>query len=78
MVTKAVADEAADIIPLMMSSSPAGGEAVFLGHFGASHLLVGEVLVVASAVLVAVVHSAAEEPVADGKSYIEIKNEIIF
>jgi len=27
---------------------------------------------------VAEVHSAAEEPVADGKSYIEIKNELIF
>ena len=78
MVTKAVADEAADIIVLMMLSFPAEDEAVFLGHSGASHLLVGEVLVVASAVLVAEVHSAAEEPVADGKSYIEIKNEIIF
>ena len=66
MVTKAVADEAADIIPLMMLLFPAGGEAVSLGHFGASHLLVEEVLVVASAVLVAVVHSAVVEPAEDG------------
>ena len=78
MATKAVADEVADIIPLMMLLFPAEGEAVSLVHSGASHLLVGEVLAVASAVLVAEVHSAAEEPVADGKSYIEIKNEIIF
>ena len=66
MATKAVVDEAADIIVLMMSSSPAGGEAVSLGHFGASHLLVEEVLAVASAVLVAVVHLAAVAPAADG------------
>ena len=66
METKAVADEAADIIPLMMSSSPAGGEAVSLEHFGVSHLLVGEVLAVASAVLVAVVHLVAAEPAEDG------------
>ena len=66
MVTKAAVDEAADIIVLMMLLFPAGGEAVSLGHFGASHLLVGEVLAVASAVLVAVVHSVAVEPVADG------------
>ena len=66
MATKAVADEAVDIIVLMMLLFPAGDEAVFLGHFGASHLLVGEVLAVASAVLVAVVHSAAAEPAADG------------
>ena len=65
MVTKAE-DEAADIIPLMMLLFPAGDEAVSLGHFGASHLLVGEVLAVASAVLVAVVHSGAVEPAADG------------
>ena len=67
MVTKAVADEAADIIVLMMLSFPAEDEAVFLGHFGASHLLVGEVLAVDSVVLVAVVHSAAVEPAEDGK-----------
>ena len=67
MATKAAVDEAADIIPLMMSSSPAGGEAVSLGHFGVSHLLVGEVLAVASAVLAAVVHSAVVEPAEDGK-----------
>ena len=73
MVTKAAEDEAVDIIVLMMLLFPAGDEAVFLGHFGASHLLVGEVLVVASAVLVAVVHSAVVEPVADGKSYIELR-----
>ena len=66
MATKAVADEAADIPILMMLLFPAGGEAVSLGHFGASHLLVEEVLAVASAVLVAVVHSVAVEPVADG------------
>ena len=72
MVTKA-ADEVADIIVLMMLSFPAGGEAVSLGHSGASHLLVGEVLAVASAVLVAEVHSAAVEPAADGKSYIELR-----
>ena len=78
MATKEVADEVADIIPLMMLLFPAGGQAVSLGHFGGSHLLEVEVLEVASAVLVAVVHSAAVEPVADGKSYIEIKNEIIF
>ena len=78
MVTKAAVDEAADIIVLMMLLFPAGGEAVSLGHFGASHLLVEEVLAVASAVLVAGVHSVVVEPAADGKSYIEIKNEIIF
>ena len=78
MVTKAAEDEAVDIIVLMMLLFPAGGEAVSLGHFGASHLLVGEVLVEASAVLEAEVHSAVEEPAADGKSYIEIKNELIF
>ena len=65
MVTK-VADEAADIIPLMMSLLPAGGEVVSLVHSGAFHLLVEEVLVVALAVLVAVVHSVAAEPAADG------------
>ena len=65
MVTKAE-DEAVDIIPLMMLLFPAGDEAVSLGHSGASHLLVGEVLAVASEVLVAVVHSGAVEPVADG------------
>lgn len=78
MATKVAADEVADIPILMMLLFPAGGEAVSLVHSGAFHLLVEEVLVVALAVLVAVVHSAAEEPVADGKSYIEIKNEIIF
>ena len=78
MVTKAAEDEAVDILILMMLLFPAGGEAVSLGHFGASHLLVGEVLVEASAVLAAVVHSAAVELAADGKSYIEIKNELIF
>ena len=66
MATKVVADEAADIIVLMMLLFPAGGQAVSLGHFGASHLLVEEVLAVASAVLVAVVHSVAVEPAADG------------
>ena len=66
MATKAVADEAGDIPILMMLLFPAGDEAVFLGHFGASHLLVGEVLAVASAVLVAVVHSVVVEPAADG------------
>ena len=66
MVTKAE-DEAVDIIPLMMLLFPAEDEAVFLGHSGASHLLVGEVLAVASAVLAAVVHSAVVEPAEDGK-----------
>ena len=73
MATKAVADEAADIIPLMMLLFPAGGEAVSLGHFGASHLLVGEVLVEALAVLEVEAHSAAVEPAEDGKSYIELR-----
>ena len=73
MATKAAVDEVADIIPLMMLLFPAGGQAVSLGHFGASHLLVGEVLAVDSVVLVAVVHSAAVEPAADGKSYIELR-----
>ena len=77
MVTKAE-DEAVDIIPLMMLLFPAGDEVVFLEHFGVSHLLVEEVLAVASAVLVAGVHSVVVEPAADGKSYIEIKNELIF
>ena len=72
MVTKA-ADEVADIIVLMMLLFPAGDEAVSLGHFGASHLLVEEVLVEASAVLAVVVHSAAVEPAVDGKSYIELR-----
>ena len=75
MVTR-VADEAADIIVLMMLLFPAGGEAVSLVHSGAFRLLVEEVLAVASAVLVAVVHSAVVEPAEDGKSY--IKNELIF
>lgn len=66
MVTR-VADEAADIIVLMMLLFPAGDEVVFLGHFGASHLLVGEVLVEALVVLVAVVHSAVVELAEDGK-----------
>ena len=78
MATKAAADEAADIIPLMMLLFPVGGQAVSLEHSGASRLLEGEVLAVASAVLAAEVHSVVVEPVADGKSYIEIKNEIIF
>ena len=73
MVTKAAADEAADIIVLMMLLFPAGGEAVSLGHFGASHLLVGEVLVEASAVLEVEAHSVAVEPAVDGKSYIELR-----
>ena len=77
MVTKAE-DEAVDIIPLMMLLFPAGDQAVSLVHSGASRLLEGEVLAVASAVLVAGVHSVVVEPAADGKSYIEIKNEIIF
>ena len=77
-VHSVAADEVADIPILMMLLFPAGDEVVFLGHFGASHLLVGEVLAVVSAVLEAEAHSAAAEPVADGKSYIEIKNEIIF
>lgn len=67
MVTKAVADEAADIIPLMMLLFPVGDQAVFLVHSGASRLLEGEVLAVASAVLAAAVHSAAVEPAEDGK-----------
>lgn len=67
MVTKAAVDEAADIIVLMMLLFPAGGQAVSLGHFGVSRLLEGEVLVVASAVLAAVVHLAAAEPAEDGK-----------
>ena len=66
MVTKAAADEVADIIPLMMLLFPAGGQAVSLEHSGASRLLEGEVLVEALAVLVAVVHSAVVELVADG------------
>ena len=66
MATKAVVDEAVDIIPLMMLLFPAGGQAVFLEHFGVSRLLEGEVLAVASAVLVAVVHSVVVEPAADG------------
>ena len=67
MATKAVADEAADIIVLMMLLFPAGGQAVSLGHFGVSRLLEGEVLVEALAVLVAVVHSVVVEPAEDGK-----------
>ena len=67
MATKAVADEVADIIPLMMLLFPAGDQAVFLEHSGAFHLLVEEVLAVASAVLAAVVHSAAVEPAEDGE-----------
>ena len=39
MVIKAAADEAADKIPLMMSSSPAGCEAVYLVHSVAFRLL---------------------------------------
>ena len=73
MAAKAAADEAADIIPLMMSSSPAGGEAVSLVHSGASHLLVGEVLAVALAVLAAEAHSAAAEPVAAGNLILGLK-----
>ena len=73
MATKVVVDEVADIIPLMMLLFRAGGEAVSLGHFGASHLLVGEVLVEASAVLEEEAHSVAVEPAADGKSYIELR-----
>ena len=78
MATKTAVDEVAAIIVLMMLLFPAGDKVVFLEHSGAFRLLEGGVLVVASADLVAVVHSAAAEPVADGKSYIEIKNEIIF
>ncbi len=73
MVTKAAADEAADILILMMLLFPAGDEAVSLGHFGASHLLVGEVQVEASAVLEVEAHSVAVEPAVDGKSYIELR-----
>ena len=73
MVTKAAVDEAADIIVLMMLLFPAGGEAVSLGHFGASHLLVEEVQAVALAVLAAVVHSAAAEPVAAGNLILGLK-----
>ena len=73
MATKAAADEAADIIPLMMSSSPAGGEAVSLVHSGAFRLLVEEVQAVALAVLVAVVHSAAAELVAVGNLILGLK-----
>ena len=73
MATKAAADEVADIIPLMMSSSPAGDEAVSLGHSGAFHLVVEEVLAVASAVLAAVVHLAAAEPVAVGNLILGLK-----
>ena len=73
MATKAAADEAADIIPLMMSSSPAGGEAVSLVHSGAFRLLVEEVQAVALAVLAAVVHSVAAEPVAAGNLILGLK-----
>ena len=73
MATKAAVDEAADIIVLMMLLFPAGGQAVFLEHSGASRLLVGEVLVEASAVLEVEAHSAAVEPAVDGKSYIELR-----
>ena len=66
MATKAAVDEAADIIVLMMLLFPAGDEAVSLVHFGVFHLLVEEVLAVASAVLAAEVHSVAVEPAADG------------
>ena len=73
MAIKAVADEAADIIPLMMSSSPAGGEAVSLAHSGAFRLLVEEVQAVALAVLAAAVHSVAAEPVAVGNLILGLK-----
>ena len=73
MVAKAVADEAADIIPLMMSSSPVGDEAVSLVHSGAFRLLVEEVQAVALAVLAAVVHSAAAEPVVAGNLILGLK-----
>ena len=73
MATKAAADEAADMIPLMMSSSPVGGEAVSLVHSGAFRLLVEEVQAVALAVLVAAVHSAAAEPVAAGNLILGLK-----
>ena len=65
METKAE-DEVADILILMMLLFPVEDEAVSLGHFGVFHLLVEEVLAVVSAVLAAVVHSAAVEPVAVG------------
>ena len=67
MATKAVEDEVADIIVLMMLLFPAGDEVVSPTHFGTSHLLVEEVLAAASAVLVAVVHSVAVEPAAVGE-----------
>lgn len=73
MAAKAAADEAADIIPLMMSSSPVGGEAVSLVPSGAFRLLVEEVQAVALAVLAAVVHSAAAEPVVAGNLILGLK-----
>ena len=73
MATKEVADEVADIIPLMMLLFPVGDQAVFLVHSGAFRLLVEEVQAVALAVLAAVVHSAAAEPVAVGNLILGLK-----